>query len=462
VYNLLLLLGLTLTGWVTCRVVSRWTGDPSAGILSGILIAFNASTLTNLPHLQAQHMEFLPLALVAFDALLSLPRVRHAVLLACWFSLQALTSYYSLIFTATALVMGFLVRPEDWWGGRARRVAALLALAAVLAIAVVIPFLLPYQQLGQVRSLAEVALYSAGWRDYLSTPARLHYSLWSAHWFRSTALFPGVVGLSLTAVALGSRVAFVDRRARMVLAFGAAGLALSFGPALPGYATLYALVPPLEGIRAAARFGFLPLLAVAVLAGFGLASMRTRWSGARWLPAATVTLLVLTNLDALAAPIHYSHPERISDLYRRLQNESTAVVVEFPFYPPDHIFHNASYLLNATENWRPLLNGYSGFVPETYVRQYRDLQGFPDERAMAALREAGVTHVFVHYTEQEQWSGEDTVEAVRQSAELRLMGVDQDLGMYEVLQRPLEGRSIPQAGLALRVDTRSIGASSAR
>ena len=59
---------------------------------------------------------------------------------------------------------------------------------------------------------------------------------------------------------------------------GAAGFALSFGPALPGYAPLYRWLPLLPGVvRGAARFGFLALVAVAVLAGFGVAALRARY-----------------------------------------------------------------------------------------------------------------------------------------------------------------------------------------
>lgn len=70
VYNLLLLAGFTLTGWSGWLLVRRWTGDDAAGVLGGTLLAFNAHTMGRLPHLQAIHAEFLPLSLLALDALL--------------------------------------------------------------------------------------------------------------------------------------------------------------------------------------------------------------------------------------------------------------------------------------------------------------------------------------------------------------------------------------------------------
>ena len=78
-YNLVLLAGFTLTAWASTLVVARWTGDWTIAILAGTFAGFNAHTISRLPHLQAQHGEFLPLSLLALDALLREPRVGHAL-----------------------------------------------------------------------------------------------------------------------------------------------------------------------------------------------------------------------------------------------------------------------------------------------------------------------------------------------------------------------------------------------
>ena len=94
VYNIVFIAGLALTGWAMAVVIHRWTGSWPAGILSGSLMAFNALTLTRFPHIQIQHLEFLPLALLGLDRLLTTPRLKHAVHLAAWYVLQSLTSLY--------------------------------------------------------------------------------------------------------------------------------------------------------------------------------------------------------------------------------------------------------------------------------------------------------------------------------------------------------------------------------
>src|SRR5262249_3792193 len=84
-YNVVLMAGFVLSGWAMCYVVARWTDDWIAGLVSGVLFAFNAHSMTRLPHLQAQHVEFLPLALFSLDALLREPRLGHALRLALWY-----------------------------------------------------------------------------------------------------------------------------------------------------------------------------------------------------------------------------------------------------------------------------------------------------------------------------------------------------------------------------------------
>ncbi|MCC7415660.1 MAG: hypothetical protein IT176_00855 [Acidobacteria bacterium] len=394
-YNAVLLAGFALTGWSMCLVIARWTSAWMPGLVAGTLAAFNAYTMTNLPHLQSLHVEFLPPSLLALDVLLRDPRPRQVLRLAGWFTLQALTSIYLLVFAAFALAAGAAVRPE--W--RRRRVAAALCLAAAAAAAALLPFLLPYWRVhhvqGFTRTLDWQARMSANWRDYLTTPGRIHYALWGHALFWNLGLFPGVTGLSLAAVALVRRTAFSDRRARMCLAAGLCGLVLSFGPAVPGYGALYAAVPLLHAVRAVSRFGFLALFAIAALAGFGLADLRRATSPGRW-RALAAGCLGLAVLEPLAAPLSLVRAERVSPIYARVALVPGAVVAEVPFYGGGSAHAHATYMLNGTAHWKPMVNGYSGVEPASFVDRVNALAGFPDARALDALRQAGVTHVFVH------------------------------------------------------------------
>ena len=121
-------------------------------------------------------------------------------------------------------------------------------MAGVLSVIALLPFLWPYYQVDQAHGLARdvnvVTQYNAGWRDYLVTGGRLHFAWWSHVFYEGrTALFPGVTAIVLAAIALVSGRAIRDPRARMALAIGVLGVALSFGTSLPGYPFLHQALP---------------------------------------------------------------------------------------------------------------------------------------------------------------------------------------------------------------------------
>ena len=110
-------------------------------------------------------------------------------------------------------------------------------------------------------------------------------------------------------------------------------------------------------------------------------------------------LIVIANLEAARAPLNYRQFSGIPRIYDVLADQPGAVVVEVPFFASRQVFLNGPYVLASTRHFKPLLNGYSGFVPGSYRRIRRELGHFPDARSIAALRAAGVSHVVVHTDE---------------------------------------------------------------
>jgi flagellar biosynthesis protein FliQ len=399
VYNIVLMAGFALTGWAMCLVVARWTGSRLAGIVSGTLVAFNAFTLTRLTQIQDQHLEFFPLVLVALDRLLAAPRPRRALELAGSYVLQSLTGHYLLVFTAISIVAATLARPREWLGAQARRFLPNAALAAAVSIVLLAPVLLPYYYVsrdqGLTRSLQETETFSAHLITYLSAAGTLHFNLWSRPFFQGDALFPGVTALALAAAAAAAGVAVTDRRARMVAVMGIVAAALSFGPAFPPYRWLYAVFPLMSGIRGAVRLGQIVLIAIGILAGFGLAAIQRRVPR-RWEIALAAVLLLAVNVEAWRAPIGYTRYRGIPPIYDALgQAGPRAVLVWLPFHPPQQSFLDAPFMLVSTRWWQPMLNGYSGFRPASYDRHYESLKGFPDNTSIDYLQQLGVTHVLV-------------------------------------------------------------------
>jgi hypothetical protein len=436
VYNVLVWTGLALSGLAMAAVVRQWTGSGTAGVISGALFAFNAHLLTRYPHLQALHVQFFPIVLYAFDRVLREAGGRPTILLGSMFVLQALCSNYTMVLLTTALIAGFVVRPEPWRAGAARR-WLLLAAAAVAVAVVMVPFLLPYYRVrteqGLVRTLDDVRMYSAVWQDYFATAGRLHYQAWSHRLFEGrTALFPGMTATALALFAIVTGVAWRDHRARMALAFGMTGLVLSFGTSLPGYEFLYDYVPLLQGIRAAVRWGFLLLVAIAILAGFAVARLETRWKGRAWWPAMALALIGLVTVEALRAPLPMMRYDGIPKVHARLKDETVTGLVVFPLYGGSQFNLNAPYLLHQTRHWRPMINGYSSWAPETFYQRAQLLQSFPSDAAINNLHAIGVSHAVLHRPALERQSGKAAVDALRAHPAVEFMFEEDGVIVYRI------------------------------
>lgn len=413
VFNIVLILGFALTAFAAYVLVHDWTGDHAAGLIAGSVFAFNSHTLTRLAHVQGIHAWGLPLALLAVDRVIVRARVQDAVWLAVWMAGMAYTSGYLVVFGSVIVGLVVLVRIPEWWR-RAKQVVPVLGLAVLTASVASVPIYLPYRRVaveqGLVRTLESVEQFSAPLTGYLASAGRFHYALWSKRLFNEpiAVFFPGFVALLLASIAVvwtlsGRRTSFPQSdlaatRYRVValIAVVVVGVVLSLGTQTPVYGWLFNVFPPVQGLRAPARFGNLFLLGVAALAGIGLATVGSRLPAPRARLLA-IALVALVSLESLRAPFAYARFEGIPAIYSLVrQTPGRVVLAEVPFYPPNLVFLNGTYVLNSTAHFKPLLNGYSGYIPPSYRRYAEAFQQFPELQAVVAMREAGVTHVMVH------------------------------------------------------------------
>lgn len=174
------------------------------------------------------------------------------------------------------------------------------------------------------------------------------------------------------------------------------------------YLYSYEFVPGFDGLRVPARMAMVCYLGLAVLAGYGLASIDRRSRGARWMSVAALAVLVETtgvpydvnriwNEPTVARPpAEVGAASQGPPVYQLLASlPAGRVVAEFPFgYPSWEL----RYVFHASWHEQHLLNGYSGGFPDSYIHNANLLMR-PLERpdlAWACLLTNGVTHVVVH------------------------------------------------------------------
>ncbi len=190
-------------------------------------------------------------------------------------------------------------------------------------------------------------------------------------------------------------------RERGWLAAGGLSLAASLGYV---FVPLAVVLPGLSGMRVPARFYAFASLAIAFLAAQGYDRLRSRIPARLSAQAAAFAgLLALLWLDLRPVPPDWPMLPEIPGVYTRVASDPAVhAILELPFATQDDA-DNIVYLYFQTAHWKPLVNGYSGFLPPGYAERRERLVPFPDAAGLAELRALGVTHIVVHQELMPRW-----------------------------------------------------------
>jgi len=174
-----------------------------------------------------------------------------------------------------------------------------------------------------------------------------------------------------------------------------------------------------RGLRVPARVGQHVLLALAVLAGFGVSRLAAWFREHRpaWSAVAVASLGGVIICEYLMAPLSLVAVETTpGPVYRWLLQQPPGVVAEFPMPSRHYVpFHDAEYEYFSTFHWRPLANGYSGMYTAAYDHLLAEVSAFPSGASLAALRAVGVDLLIVH----ERFYGKELYRSVTRALDQR-------------------------------------------
>jgi hypothetical protein len=190
----------------------------------------------------------------------------------------------------------------------------------------------------------------------------------------------------------------------------------------------------------------LVLLSVAVIAGVGLtrvmAALRTVSERRVWQGAIAVLVLALLTTEYFTAPRLRQVDRDIPIWYSWLKGVDDAVVFEWPVTVPWRLYNmvDLSYMARSTIHWRPMLNGYSGYYPRSYIRLLIDMRSFPDTRSLNILRERGATILVLHEYYETRRRYARAVERLLRDPNVRPIAQDRDgagrVAFFRLLPRP--------------------------
>jgi hypothetical protein len=417
-YNVLLLSGFWFSGIATYLLVERLTASPPAAFVAGLIYACYPYRFEHYGHLELQMTQWMPLGLLALHLFVSTGRWRYAIAIGLAGVAQLYSSmYYAVFFLVYAAVIGagLLIAHRS----SIRRLVLPAAAGALVAGLVAVPLVRAFvaaQPLKAERTSDEIRFYSATPLDYLR--GNLHSALWKDRILPpepERALFPGVMPLALAAIGIAPPLSAI----RLVYIAGLfVALDCSFGFNGAFYPLLHRSFPPVQGLRVPARFSVLVGLTLSIFAGFGVRRV-LGWCRSSWVRWSAITAVAgLVAIDAWPALPLVPVWEEPPAIYDTLKARPGVVLAEFPV-DPNEVF-NTPYMYFSVWHFLPMVNGYSGHIPESYTALAPDLLEFPRGDSAVALRRRGVTHVTVNCGLQSA-DCEQTMTVMRQSPDLRLV-----------------------------------------
>ncbi len=443
-HNAVVLLAFILSLTGTYSLVRHLTGHPGGAAVAAVAYTFCPYIFSHIPHIQLLMHAGMPYALLAFHRFTDRQTAGRAVVLALALAAQALSCGYYGIFAGLLVGFGAIFyaasgrRWRDWryWAG--------LAAAAAISVAIVLPFFWPYIELqreaGAVRSLDDSRRWSALWRSYLASGAHAHR--WALPYLGSwgEVLYPGTaaVVLGLGGLALWRRVGrAVAAKTHVWFYAGVAGIAFwaSFGPDAGLYAWLYRLVPVFAWLRAPSRLGLVVVLALAVLAGFAISALLAR---ARRPALVSAALVGLTMADVCVVPMFLVDARPLSPVYDSLRKWPGGPVVEFPFFYQRMDFsRHCEYMLYSTSHWKPLVNGYSDFIPPEFRRMVVPLSSFPNDESFQILKPLRARYVVFHFNLYDHRQAAVVKQRIEEFREyLRPIRIEDQVWLYQIVGWP--------------------------
>jgi hypothetical protein len=398
IHNLLLLGAIVASATGIFVLARHLTGSSAAGVVSGVIFAFVPFRFEHYMHMEMQWTMWTPWAFWAMHRTLETRIWRYGLLTGLFVSLQMLSSIYYGVFLIVllGLVTALLLLAE-----RLRDVPMLLVRLAPAALVVLVlcgayaqPYLETKKDVGG-RGVREIMLYSARPSSYLvATPDNVVYGeMFASRGRPERRLFPGALAVVLAIVGLFARP---NGKAPLTIAY-LLGMVLAYEMSLglSGYSFPFLVERSqvFEGFRAIARLGIFVVFFLAVLAAWGFAAIaKVRGMPRRALLCFAIAALVVEYRVRPLGLIRY--PNQPYPLHAWLATQPRGVVAVLPM--PDDVpgtDPRVAYL--STFHWQPIVNGYSGFAPQSYLDRLTDVRGFPDEKSIERLRRDGVRYLVV-------------------------------------------------------------------
>jgi hypothetical protein len=417
-YNILIFLAYFLSAVGAYYFIYHVTQNRLAAFWGGVFWGFCFFRVHHTSHLQILSYQWL-----AFIALFTMktqaePNAKNATLLALFFILQALTSWYLAVITAVFTIVVFLCNLQlPAW--RPRRALA-FGWAAILATVAVLPFVLAYSGVLYDTSLGDRAANTRALGDqvklldFFAPPSSTllgslipnnKYWIWQENtlFIGYSAIFLALIGLATIwrhNWRLGVTAIFLILTGYV---FALGFFSTFWGIKLPLY-YLSEKISFFSAIRAPQRFALLIYFGILILSSYGLIAISTKL-GYKSKAIAMGVLVCVFILEVYPAklpftPISTYTPSAIDQEIAKLSNQNNTKykILHLPIYTarPGYPTQEATYMVDSTLHWNPILNGFSGAEPIGFKADMQTLGQLSWPNSLKVLANRDVTAIALH------------------------------------------------------------------
>ncbi|MFP8880785.1 MAG: hypothetical protein VCE43_15785, partial [Myxococcota bacterium] len=398
-YNAALVAATFAAAMAMFLLVTRWTGEPAAGLVAGLLYAFSYVKLADALHPNIHDTAWTLFGLYFAREWFAMGRLRDALGLVASCAMQISASFYPFL-GATALavpMLGWLCWRNGFSKTRPWHVALIVAGVGGAALFVFGPYL----EIGETSQLIQPPSWGRTFGNWTALiPGGRYFMGWFA-----------VTGFAAAVLAPSRAGSIGDPRVPLLLG-GVLVMWLATGDflGLPNlYLTLARVLPGLGKVRIVASLMSVAFLVAIVLSGlgFGAALRRIPAANRRWAAFALVTLATAYTLSPYTLPLDQkvSFRPRIARpsldeirFFEQLENlGNSGPILETPMSRRDLMREANSLMLSAYHHRATSVCGTQSFYTAKSLEIDELGARLPDPAAATELIENGFSTVIVHH-----------------------------------------------------------------
>jgi len=154
-----------------------------------------------------------------------------------------------------------------------------------------------------------------------------------------------------------------------------------------------------------------------------------------------LAMALVAVLELASMPVAWFDAPPVYHAYQMLKVLPRAPVAEFPFFWRRRgLARHSYYMLNSTQHWQPLLNGYSNYIPPDFMWMLPHLETFPARHPFDILVDRGVRYVIFHLQLYNAGSRDDVLRRIETyRAHLRPLVQEDDVWLFEIVDWPPPG-----------------------